>query len=152
MLDRLAVGPLAEGLGLDRLALARDADHILRQRADLGLLAVVHELQDVADGLAVDALALGGQGEQAVDRLFRQIDVFRLPADAQLAVPVRDRDAEGVLDQADVLVKGAEHADDVLDPVYRDDAFCHFFRSFAMFSLHRARRHTVRRPSAAVVL
>ena len=111
--DRLAVFPLADGLGLDGLALRRDADDVAGELLDLALAAVLHQTQDITHVLGVDVLAAGGKLEQAVDGLFGQHDVFGLTGDMDQVVPIQDFDVELGFDQAQVLVKGPEDADHV---------------------------------------
>ena len=59
LLDRIEIRALAERLGLDGLALGRDAHDVARKLLDLLLPALAHEAEDVAHVLLADLLALG---------------------------------------------------------------------------------------------
>ena len=131
------IGLLAQRLGLDGLALGRDADHVPAQLAYLGLAALTHELEDVAHVLRVDNLAAAGQLQQAVYGLLRGHDVLRLAGNAQLVVPVRDRHMQLALYNPQVLVKAAEDADDVLHAVNRHCAFYHMHQTLSFVFCHR---------------
>ena len=82
---------------------------------------------DYAAGQRVgdDILSLGGQGQQAVDGLFRQQHILGLAADVDLVVPVQHLDPQLVFDDAQVLVKGAKDADHMLHSFYFNGFFYH---------------------------
>ena len=117
LLDRIEIRALAERLGLDGLALCRDAYDITRKLLDLLLPALAHEAEDVAHVLLADLLALGRQRQQAGDGLFGIEHVFRLAGDVDLLVAVGHAHVVFGLDHPQVLVKRPEHADDVLHSV-----------------------------------
>ena len=117
LLDRVEIAALADGLGLDGLALGRDAHDVAGELADLLLASFADELEDVAHVLLGDLLSLCGELQKAGERLLRLHDGLRLAGDVDLRVPVRDVDAVLRLDEAEVLVKRAEDADDVLNAV-----------------------------------
>ena len=108
---------MADGLGLDGLALGRDAHDVAGELADLLFSALADELEDVAHVLLGDLLALGGELQKTVQRLLRLHDGLRLAGDVNFRVPVGDVDAVLRLDEAEVLVKRAEDADDVFNAV-----------------------------------
>ena len=116
---------LADGLCLDRTALRADADNVLRHFADLVLIAGTDKAQNIAHLLLVDLLALRGQRQQRFQRprtLIRRLDIA---LHLQLGAAVRDPDAELRFDPLDIFIKGAEHVDQLLDPLGIDSLFNH---------------------------
>ena len=117
LLDGVQICALAERLCLDGLALGRDAHHVARKLLDLLLPALAHEAEDVAHVLLADLLALGRQRQQAGDGLFGIEHVLGLAGDVDLLVAIGHAHIVFGLDHPQVLVKRAEHADDVLHSV-----------------------------------
>ena len=125
LLDRIEIRALAERLGLDGLALGRDAHDVARKLLDLLLPALAHEAEDVAHVLLADLLALGRQRQQPGDGFFGVEHVFRLTGDVDLLVAVGHAHVVFGLDHPQVLVKRPEHADDVLHSVNFHGFFNH---------------------------
>ncbi len=117
---------LADGLGLDGLALGGDAHHVPGELGDLPLVPRPHQFDDIAHVLLADGLPPGGQGKQALDGLHRPHHVLALAADLQIGLPVHHRNVQLLFDQADVLVKQAEQVDGLLHPLDADALFCHW--------------------------
>ena len=114
--DSIALRFLAKRLWLDGLALGGDADDVPGKLVYLRLLSLGDELEDIADVLRVDILTLRGKGEKTVDGLFGEHDALLLAADMDHIITVKHLDAQFIFNNAQVLVKGTEHADDMLHP------------------------------------
>ena len=158
LLDSVHIPLLAQGLGLDGLALGGDAEHIPGDVVDVLLVARLHQIDDVADVLLGDGLLPPSQAQQALDRLDGVKDVLRLPGDLELVVPAHHRDVQLVLNELDVFVKRAEDVDDILNALDADGLFDHGSASFSsvigssgtkrpISSVHSAWRVTSSRPS-----
>ena len=137
-LDGFQIILLADGLCLDRTALGRHADDILGHLADLILVAGVHKADEITHLLLVDLLALGRERKQRFDGAAALVGGFLVAGDLQLVVPVRDLYAEGLFDLPDILVKGAENVDQLLDALGVDGSFCHCIASFRFAGCMRA--------------
>jgi hypothetical protein len=121
--DGLDILLLTDGLGLDGPALGADAQYVAGELGDLGLLAAAHQADDVADVLLPDGLPPRREGQQGLDGLAGQHGVLRLALHPELPVPVHHRDGELLLQQADVLVKGAKNIHGLLQPLNADSLF-----------------------------
>ena len=117
LLNGIQIRALTERLGLDGLALGRDAHHIARKLLNFLLPALAHETEDVAHVLLADLLALGCERQQTGDGLFGIEHVLGLTGDVDLLVAVGHAHVVFGLDHPQVLVKRPEHADDVLHSV-----------------------------------
>lgn len=155
--DSVAVSFLAKRLGLYRLALGGDADNIPGKLVYLSLFPLGDELEDIADVLRVDILTFAARVRRTVDGLFSEHDALLLAAYMDHIITVKHLDAQFVFNNAQVLVKGAEHADDMLHPFDFYGFVYHLFpfipcqlivRSTAIFSRQCARSVTTNRPSA----
>ena len=123
----------------------------------MGLVARLHQIDDVADVLLGDGLLPARQTQQALDGFDGVHHVLRLAGDLQLVVPAHHRHVQLMLHQLDILVKGSKDVYHVLHPLDIDGLFYHGSASFScvvgsgtnfpISSRHSAWRVTVSIPS-----
>ena len=125
ILDGLEIALLAQGLGLDGLALGRHADHAPGQLLDLVVLALGDHLNEIADLLLVDLLVLGRQLHEGFQRTGALVGALFVACNLELGAPGRDADAEGLLDAAHIFIKRTESGDELLNPLRVQGSLCH---------------------------
>ena len=106
----VAIGFLAEGFCLDRLALCRYAHNVACKLVYLRFPALGNELEDISHTLRVDILAARGKRKQTVYRFLGEHDALLLAADVYLILAVKDFNAKLGFNYAQVSVERAEHA------------------------------------------
>ena len=121
--DGLHIRLLAERFRLDGAPLRRDADYAAVKLTDLVLLPGADHPDHIAHALFVHGLAVRGEHQKVLHRLFRGYDVLRLAGDLQLGVPVGNADVPLLFNDVQILVKRAENIENVLDAFSGNDSF-----------------------------
>ena len=137
--DGLHIAFLAERLGLDRLALGRDAENVAAHGMHLGLAAVARQADDVLHGLRADRLAAPRHCGQRADRARGDLHIIVPAGDLEFGPAADDRHAELALDQFDIFVKCTENRHEQLGLFHLDCLFYGLHLAFVFYGLDACR-------------
>ena len=126
---------LSERFRFQGPSLRRDADYIVREGAHAPLLTVPHKADNVADILLREGFPAVDQGQKALNRLDRAVNVFSLAGHFDIGAPADDRDVIFLFDHFDISVDIPKQGDRMLHSVDVDKLFYHPFLSNAPLNL-----------------